>query len=202
MEVTEPNVSVPESSLAREIFGPLGGIVALGAAGASTPVGAFAPAHRAELDGLLATIRDIGAFSAETMAIADELGWHRDHDATPFLVMWSGFIEPYPFDAGDPAVIRRMVGMGADLQLTHFLHALVAAALVRRPDPGRAAGLIADALRTACALLGGAEPGIAFRMWRVTFLPAILRPDSEVPGGARTLWRAYAHALEALLTAG
>ncbi|MGK5533802.1 hypothetical protein [Streptomyces sp. URMC 129] len=193
-------MDVSESSLAREIFGPLGGIVALGAAGAGASVGAFAAAHRAELDGLLRTVRTIGAFSAETMAIVEELGWHRDHDATPFLVMWSGFIEPFPFDADDPAVLRRMVGTGADLQLTHFLHASVAAALVAHEDPAGPAAPLADALRAACALLGGAaDPAVAFRIWRVASLAPVLRPDSGTPEPARARWRACAHALEAAL---
>ena len=201
--MTQPHASVPESSLAREIFGPLGGIVALGAAAGETvvPVGDFAAAHRAELDRLLSLVQEVGGFSEETMAIVDELGWHKDHDAIPFLAMWSGLIEPYPFDADDPAVIRRMVTMGADLQAVAFLHALIAAATTRtHPDLARTTEAIAEALRVCCALLGDVtSPAVVFRAWRVARLAPILQPGPNVPEDARTRWREYAHRLEALL---
>ncbi|MDT0305525.1 hypothetical protein RM780_00905 [Streptomyces sp. DSM 44917] len=199
----QPHPSVSETSLAREIFGPLGGIVTLGAAVGETAVsvGDFAAARRAELDRLLSLIQEAGGFGDETMALVDELGWHRDHDATPFLAMWSGLIEPYPFDADDPAVIRRMVTMGADLQSVALLHALVAAATTRTDtDPARLTEEIAEALRVSCALLGEiTTPAATFRAWRVARLAGILQSGPAVPEDARTRWRDYAHRLGALL---
>ncbi|TDC65227.1 hypothetical protein [Streptomyces hainanensis] len=201
--MTHPHPPVSESSLAREVFGPLGGIVALGAAAGETalPVGDFTAAHGPELDRLLSLVQEVGGFGDETMAIVDELGWHQNHDATPFLAMWSGLIEPYPFDADDPVVVRRMVTMGADLQSVAFLHALVAAATVRTDaDPARLAEGIAEALRVSCALLGGVtSPAATFRAWRVARLAGILQPGPAVPEDARTRWRDYAHRLEAPL---
>ncbi|MFR9725868.1 hypothetical protein ACL02R_21250 [Streptomyces sp. MS19] len=199
--MTSPS-SVPESSLAREVFGPLGGIVVLAATAEGVPVavGRFAERRRAELDHLLGAVQEAGAFGDGTMALVDELGWHRDHDATPFLLMWSGFIEPYPFDTGDPAVVARMVEMGADLQTVQFLHALLAAALTRHAGAAGPVASVAEALRTACALLGGVvTPPAVFRTWRVTHLAGILRPDSPTPGEARERWRDAALRLEALL---
>ncbi|MFD4524764.1 hypothetical protein ACFWP7_12745 [Streptomyces sp. NPDC058470] len=36
-----------------------------------------------------------------------------------------------------------------------------------------------------------------FKMWRVAFLPGILRPDSTAPEYGKRAFRAYAHTLEA-----
>ncbi|TDC27144.1 hypothetical protein E1265_02375 [Streptomyces sp. 8K308] len=201
--MTQLHSPVPESSLAREIFAPLGGIVALGAAVGETrvPVGDFATGRQAEIGRLLNLIQEVGGFGDDTMGIVDELGWHKNHDATPFLAMWSGFIEPYPFDADDAAVIRRMVTMGADLQTVAFLHALVAAATTRtHADPAHPAEAIAEALRVSCALLGDlTTPAAVFRTWRVARLAGILQPGPDVPEDARAHWRDFAHRLEALL---
>ncbi|MFI1397562.1 hypothetical protein [Streptomyces sp. NPDC020681] len=95
--------AVSETSLVREIFGPLGGIVELGAVSVAGPkplndvsVGDFAANHRSELDHILVAIREIGDFHPSTMALVDELGWHRDHEVTaPSLLLWSGSIEPF-----------------------------------------------------------------------------------------------------------
>ncbi|WP_328860942.1 hypothetical protein [Streptomyces sp. NBC_00306] len=133
-----------EASAARTVFGPLGGIVELGAVSASEStslseisVGDFVADHREELDHFLAMVRDLGDFDAETMAIVDDLGRLRPHEITaPSLLLWSGGIEPVSPDPGEPAAVRRMVNMGVDLQLADMTHGLVGVAAARG---GRAA---------------------------------------------------------------
>ncbi|MFK4224072.1 hypothetical protein [Streptomyces sp. NPDC019890] len=199
-----------ETSLGREIFGPLGGIVELGTVAASGPkslpeisVGEFVTSHRDELDRILAAVRDIGGFHPETMAIVDELGWHRNHEITvPSLLLWSGCIEAFSPHLEEPAAVRRMVRMGTDLQLANLMHALVGAA----SSKGRAAEpnseLIIETMGSAAALLGlDHERAVRdiFRMWRVAFLPNILMPSSKSPEVTKSNFREYAHILERML---
>ncbi|WP_151476602.1 hypothetical protein [Streptomyces albicerus] len=136
--------------MAREIFGPLGGIVEIGAVQATrawalpdVSVGAFLARRQDEVGRLLATVREIGGFSDASMAIADELGWLRDHQVTaPSLLLWSGAIEeisPRLEELEEPSAVRRLCRMGADLQLAHFLQALVTAAIVGGKDVQRVA---------------------------------------------------------------
>ncbi|MEU3739223.1 hypothetical protein AB0E78_19310 [Streptomyces sp. NPDC032198] len=76
--------------------------------------------------------------------------------------------------------------MGADLQLTRSLQALVNAAIARGLDVARGAGLVAEALRITVGLVGGARdegPGPAhgahtvLRMRPVAFLADLPLPD-------------------------
>ncbi|MGW7609648.1 hypothetical protein ACWGKW_20710 [Streptomyces sp. NPDC054766] len=161
----------------------------------------FVAAHRDEVDRLLALVRTIGDFSPGTMAIFESQGgWNEGHEVTAeYLTMYSGCIENYPPEIGDPAVLRRMVRMGRDLQLVTFMDALVGTATVRGPGPDAAVPLVVDAVRTAGSLLGVRnDRAVAdtFRMWRVTSLPNILRPDSPLSAGAKAQFRTYAHGLE------
>lgn len=92
-----------------------------------------------------------------------------------------------------------MSRMGADLQLTRFLQALVNAAIARGADATEGAPLVSEALRIAVRIAGGApEPGAGtvFAMWRVAFLADILRPNSPARPDARDTYRHYAHVLE------
>ncbi|MEV6790602.1 hypothetical protein AB0M87_01080 [Streptomyces sp. NPDC051320] len=132
-------MSMPESILGREIFGPLGGMVEIGAVvaqGAWTlsdvSVGEFVARRRGELDQLLRVVRDIGDFAPATMGIVDELGYVRDHEVTaPSLLLWSGGYENVSPRLGEAVAVRRMSRTGGDLQVTNFLHALVNAAIER-----------------------------------------------------------------------
>jgi hypothetical protein len=214
--VSGQTVPVPESRLAREIFGPLGGIVEIGAvvatgawAVAEASVGGLVSRRKGEVDQLSAAIREIGGFSDASMVIADELGWLRDHQVTaPSLLLWSGCIEeisPRLEELEEPAAVRRMCHMGADLQLAHFLQALVTAAIVGGWDVRQSAEGITEALTIAVSLADDAGRSTAegtFRTWRVTFLPGILRPDSNAPESGKAGFRGHAHALEELLDTG
>ncbi|GAB2995738.1 hypothetical protein GCM10023080_072520 [Streptomyces pseudoechinosporeus] len=215
-EVSGQTVPVPEERLAREIFGPLGGIVEIGAvvatgtwAVAEASVGELVSRRRDEVDQLLAAVREIGGFSDVSMAIADELGYLRDHQITaPSLLLWSGGIEklsPHRLEAlEEPSAVRRMCCMGADLQLAHFLQALVTAAIVEGRDARQGAEGVVEALNSAVALADDAGRSTAegtFRTWRVAFLPGILLPKSSAPESGKAGFRAYAYALEELLDA-
>ncbi|MFZ3492923.1 hypothetical protein ACODT5_06750 [Streptomyces sp. 5.8] len=93
----------------------------------------FVAIRRTELDRILATVRDIGRLHPTTMDIVDQLGYLREHDIpVTSLLLRSGCIEEFSPELGGAAAVRRMARMGADLQLTHLLHALVGTASVSR----------------------------------------------------------------------
>ncbi|NGO10359.1 hypothetical protein G5C60_22915 [Streptomyces sp. HC44] len=206
---------VPESMLAREIFGPLGGVVEIGAVRATgswalpdVSVGAFLARRQDEVQRLLNGVRTVCGFSDASMATFEEVGWFRDHEvAAPFLLMWSGAVEGVPErreELEEPLTVRRMCRMGADLQLTYFLQALVTGAIAAGTEAQQGAETVAEVLGIAVALADGtgySTPAGVFRTWRVAHLPGILRPESSAPESGRAGFRAYARALEELLDA-
>ncbi|MFI6487665.1 hypothetical protein [Streptomyces sp. NPDC050564] len=209
--MTEQYAPISETGLGYDEFAPLWGILELGAVTASgarslqdVSLPDFVAAHRDEVDRLIEVVRDIGDFSAETLAIFERQGgWSDGREVTAeYLMMYSGFIEGYPPDIDDPGVVRRMVHMGNDLQLATFMHALVGAATARGPGLDAAPALVVAAVRMAGSLLGVDGERVVsdtFRMWRVKFLPDILRPGSPSHEGGKANVRKYAHALEGLI---
>ncbi|MFI2718694.1 hypothetical protein ACH5AI_20455 [Streptomyces collinus] len=210
--------------MARAVFAALGGVVEIGAVRATgtwmladVSVRDFLASRQGDLRRLTEGVRAVGRFSDEVMAIADELGYFADH-AVPAasLLLWSegitGVPQP-PERLEEPALVRRMCRIGADLQLTRLLQALVTAALAAGIEPGEGAAGIAEILRVACGLaepgragITPAEPGRAgitpadvHRMWRVAHLPGILRPASDAPEWGKAGYRAYDAELERLL---
>ncbi|MEU5396880.1 hypothetical protein [Streptomyces tibetensis] len=200
--------------LGRAIFAPLGGIVEIGTVRSTgtwllpgVSVGAFPEPRQEDLCRLMEGVRVVGRFSGEVMAIADALGYFADHDvpAASLLLRSEGITgvpEP-PQRLEEPALVRRLCRIGADLQLTRLLQALVTAALAAGAESGEGAVGIAEVLRVACGLV---EPGRARitpaevqRMWRVAHLPAILRPASDAPDWGKTGYRAYDAELERVL---
>jgi hypothetical protein len=206
---------VSETTLAREIFGPLWTIIDKGAVVAAGPEGteglqdvssaAFVNSRRDEISQIIDTVRALGDFQDSTMEIFEQARWQTRHapdELTVHLLLWSGGIESYPPDIDDPHVVRRLVDTAADLQLVAFLNAMVGAALVRGPGTAPGAELVAPAVTSAVALLGrDAAPGgrDVFRMWRVASLPSVLRPDSGVEESVKQQWRSYERGLEPLL---
>ncbi|NUP20466.1 MAG: hypothetical protein HOZ81_31165 [Streptomyces sp.] len=95
-----------ERGVAYDVFGPLWAVLDLAAVADSSSLTSFVTAHRGELDALLATVREIGDFSAETMEIAERQGgWRGDgpYEVTPeSLMLHSGCIERYPPDLAAP----------------------------------------------------------------------------------------------------
>ncbi|MFI6371738.1 hypothetical protein [Streptomyces sp. NPDC050546] len=141
------------------------------------------------------------------MAIADELGYFADHEvrAASLLLRSEGIAGvPEPRERlEEPELVRRMCRIGADLQLTRLLQALVTACLAAGTERGEGAAGSAEILRIACGL---AEPGRAaitpadiHRMWRVAHLPGILRPASDAPEWGKAGYRAYDAELERLV---
>ncbi|MEV2250201.1 hypothetical protein AB0I94_06450 [Streptomyces sp. NPDC050147] len=213
-----PEWDIPEDALGRAVFGPLGGIVEIGAVAATetwspqeASVDELGSTRRDDVARLLEVIKEVGDFGGPVMEIFDELGYLRAHPVSaPAMLMWSSVYEDVSPRLGEPDTVRRMSRVGADLQLTRFLQALVNAAIARGPGVARGAALIAEALRIAVGLVGGAldeGPDSArgamtvYRMWRVAFLADLLLPDSPARPDARALFREYAHALDALLGA-
>lgn len=213
-----PEWNIPEDVLGRAVFAPLGGIVEIGAVVATgarslreVSVGAFGSARQNDVARLLGVVQEVGDFGEATMGIFDGLGYLREHPVgAPSMLMWSSMFEEMSSRLEEPDAVRRMSRAGADLQLTRFLQALVNAAIARGPGVARGAPLVAEALRIAVGLVGGAmDEGHCFvrgartvlRMWRVAFLADLLLPDSAARPAARVLFREYAHALEESLGA-
>ncbi|MFF6915738.1 hypothetical protein [Streptomyces sp. NPDC012466] len=200
--------------MARAVFAALGGLVEIGAARATgagvladVSVGDFLAPRQDDLRCLMEDVRALGRFPDAVMAIADELGYFADHEVpAASLLLWSEGIAglPEPLERlEEPALVRRMCRIGADLQLTRLLQALVTAALAAGTESGEGAVGIAEILRAACGLV---EPGRARttpaevqRMWRVAHLPAILRPASDAPDWGKAGYRAYDAELERVL---
>ncbi|MFD5948729.1 hypothetical protein ACFWAZ_21015 [Streptomyces collinus] len=200
--------------LARAIFAALGGVVEIGAVRATgtwllpdVSVGAFLEPRQDDLRRLLDGVRVVGRFSGEVMVVADELGYFRDHDVpAASLLLWSEGIAGLPDPVErleEPELVRRMCRIGADLQLTRLLQALVTAALATGTEPGEGAAGIAEILRVVCGLAepgrAGTAPADVHRMWRVAHLPAILHPASDAPEWGKAGYRAYDAELERLL---
>ncbi|WP_405925304.1 hypothetical protein [Streptomyces sp. NBC_00035] len=164
------------------------------------------------MDRLLNGIRAVCGFSDASMAILDELGRFRDHEVlAPFLLLWSGGVEGVLErreeleELEEPQTVRRMCHMGADLQLTQFLQALINGALAAGTEARQGAGAVAEILGIAVDLADGTgrtTPTGVFRTWRVACLPSILRPESSAPESGRAGFRAYARGLEELLDTG
>jgi hypothetical protein len=200
--------------LARAVFAALGGVVEIGAVRAAgtwvladVSVRDFLAPRQGDLRCLMEGVRAGGGFSDEVMAIADELGYFADHDVpAASLLLWSEGIAGVPDPVErleEPELVRRMCRIGADLQLTRLLQALVTAALAAGTEPGEGAAAVAEVLRVACGLVepgrAGVTPADVHRMWRVAHLPVILRPTSDAPEWGKAGYRAYDAELERLL---
>ncbi|MFF9114258.1 hypothetical protein ACF09Y_01325 [Streptomyces massasporeus] len=200
--------------MARAVFAALGGVVEIGAVRATgtwllpdVSVGAFLESWQDDLRRLLEGVRVVGRFSGEVMAIADELGYFADHDVpAASLLLWSegitGVPQP-PERLEESELVRRMCRIGADLQLTRLLQALVTAALAAGTEPREGAAGIAEILCVACGLVeprhAGLTPADVHRTWRVAHLPGILHPASDAPEWGKAGHRAYDAELERLL---
>ncbi|MER7483006.1 hypothetical protein ABTX60_36125 [Streptomyces sp. NPDC126510] len=197
--------------MARAVFAALGGVVEIGAVRAAgtwllpdVSVGAFLEPRQEDLGRLMEGVRVVGRFSGEVMAVADELGYFADHEVpAASLLLWSEGIAglPEPVERlEEPELVRRMCRIGADLQLTRLLQALVTAALAAGTEPGDGAAGIAGILPVACGLAepgrAGITPADVHRVWRVAHLPGILSPASGAPEWGKAGYRAYDAELE------
>ncbi|NED00296.1 hypothetical protein G3I55_01270 [Streptomyces sp. SID6648] len=204
-------IEISEEAVGREVFGPLGGIVELGAVVDAGParslksvsVAEFAARHREGLNRIALDIQKVENFDSTTMAILDELGWYHDHEITaPSLLLRSGGIEEFSPQLENAESVQRMLRAGSDLQMTHLLHALVGAAVFRNETMESPAPRIVDTVRNAANLLR-VDPNdaarLTFRMWRTAFLPSILMPSTHASVTTRKLYRKLALELENLL---
>ncbi|MET7366447.1 hypothetical protein ABZS61_11555 [Streptomyces sp. NPDC005566] len=203
---------VSETWLARETFGPLGGIIELGAVGDSdenvplnrVSVENYTARKHGDLHRILQIVQTVGKFHESTMAVVDDLGWHTDHEVTaPSLLLRSGGIEKYSPDIEAPDAVHRMLGAGGDLQLVRFMHALVGVAVARNQPAVPTSELIVEAIQKAYAVAGIHESGAdrtTFRMWRVAHLPAVLMPSSGSSETVKTGYRSFAHAIERIVS--
>ncbi|WP_406374023.1 hypothetical protein OG788_27000 [Streptomyces sp. NBC_00647] len=198
------------------MFAALGGVVEIGAVNhtgtwdlADVSVGDFLAPRGEDIARIMAAVRTIGRFDAPVMAISDEMGYLREHPVeAPFLLLWSAGVTWVPESAEnvayleEPHVVRRMCRMGADLQLTRLLDALVTVGIAAGVDAEEGGSLVAGIIRIACELVGDTgrdAPEGVFRMWRVAELPDALRPDSGAPEYGKAGYRAYDVELERLL---
>lgn len=200
---------------ARELFAPLGAVVAVGALNATgtwsfadVSVGAFLAGRRQQWDRLFAAVCALCAFDRdEATAIADEMAYFRDYDlSAALLVLWSaGVTGVESLRDPSPPVVRRMCRMAADLQLGEFLDMLVHMALDAGMDAAAGAPQVIEILTAAGALAdpaGNVTPHHVHRMWRVAHLPSALRPDSSTAEHIKAGLRSYDGTLEELLGGG
>lgn len=162
--------SVRAERMARAVFAALGGIVEIGAVRSTgtwllpdVSVEAFLQPRQGDLRCLVEGVRAVGRFSDEVMAIADELGYFRDHEVpAASLLLWSegitGVPQP-PERLEEPELVRRMCRIGADLQLTRLLQALVTAALAAGTESGEGAAAVAEVLVSRADSSNRAAPG-------------------------------------------
>lgn len=211
--MTDRTAPISETGIGYDIFTPLWGLVTLGAVAEArstarneVSLADFVAPRRGDLDRLLDTIRTIGNISPATMQIFEQQGGWADgrvvpiDETAPELLIYSGYGEEFPPDLRDSVVLRRMVSAGTDLQLATLTHGVVGAAMAVETDATVAAGLIVDVIRMAAALVDNHDDRVAsdaLRLWRVTFVPGVLRPNSPSPAAARTSLRRYLHALAA-----
>ncbi|TVT26319.1 hypothetical protein FNH05_31555 [Amycolatopsis rhizosphaerae] len=205
-------MKVSEEALAYEIFGPLWGLVHLGAAASMPPRGPgesrvadFARSRGGELERILGLVARIGGLSPAVLDLfRNQAVWVSAPDTTVadivgYLAIHSGSIEDFPPDLADPEVLGRVVAVGGDLQLASLLHALVGAAVGRPAElTGELAPDIVEAVRLAGALAGPEHvtaPSQTLRLWRTALLPGVLRPDSPSPTEIKAGFRRYAHVL-------
>ncbi|ELP64232.1 hypothetical protein [Streptomyces turgidiscabies] len=212
-DMSEKATALSEARLARAVFGPLGGVVEVGAVNstgtwklADVSVGDFLATRQDDVRRLLEGIRAVCQFRESAMEIVDELGRFRAHDVpAASLLLWSAGITgvPQPLEGlDDPPVVRRMCRMAADLQLAYFLQALLTAAIAAGTETRQGAAKVAEIIGIAADLAdatGGSAPAGVFRMWRVAHLPGILRPESDAPESGKAGYRAYDQLLETLL---
>lgn len=199
--------------LLRAVLAPLGGIVEIGAVRASggagladVSVGDFLAARRHDLDSVFQGVRTLLRTGDHLAVVAEQLGYFQEHEVTgASLLLWSGGIAGVPEDPGrleEAGLVRRMCRIGADLQLTRFLHEVVTAAItVGEGDKGegdKGSTRVVDVLCGAVRLVGG-EPGHVHRMWRVAHLARILDPRSDAPEWGRAASRACDLVLDGLL---
>ncbi|MDT0321423.1 hypothetical protein [Streptomyces millisiae] len=199
-----------ETTTARGIFGALWGIVELGAVIAAEGdlsavlLAPFVATRRAELDRLLADVQQIGDFEPETMAIFEAPGWERGdvQETIAYLMLYSE-VGGASLNVDDPAVVARMVSVGADRQLTALLNALVSAAAAQRGGRDRRVGLITEAMRSAGQVLGRTDERLleeVFRGWAGDHLASALSSTSPVPEATKACLRDYAQAIEEAVT--
>ncbi|MFD6923566.1 hypothetical protein ACFV99_25605 [Streptomyces sp. NPDC059944] len=204
---------------ARPLFAALGAVVEIGALNhtgtwrpADASVGDFLALRRDEVTRVVADIQAVGRFGDPVMAEAHELGYLRDHPVdVRSLLLWSAGVTwaaqgPQPSEdlayLEDPQVVRRMCRMGADLQLTHLLDALVAVGVGAGAEVAEGTDEIAEILRIVCELVDATGRNTAegvFRMWRVAQLPSLLSPNAAAPEWIKAGHRAYDEELERLL---
>ncbi|MFD0070679.1 hypothetical protein, partial [Streptomyces sp. NPDC127574] len=179
---------------------------------ADASVGDFLALRRDEVTRVVADIQAVGRFGDPVMAEAHELGYLRDHPVdVRSLLLWSAGVTwaaqgPQPSEdlayLEDPQVVRRMCRMGADLQLTHLLDALVAVGVGAGAEVAEGTDEIAEILRIVCELVDATGRNTAegvFRMWRVAQLPSLLSPNAAAPEWIKAGHRAYDEELERLL---
>ncbi|WP_147989510.1 hypothetical protein [Streptomyces sp. t39] len=188
--------------VAREIFGPLGGVLEISAvrySGYLVPVEArsfqsFVAGIEDELAAILDQIENLSKISRSEASIFESLGYGAPHEISlAALVMWSCGVAG--FSSND---VERMVVAGSDIQLSRLTQALIFSA----PSEGVAANseVIRRILLGCLRILGRSTTGdlsLALRIWSVSILPAYLSPAAGASADSREKVRAYARCLMA-----
>jgi hypothetical protein len=209
--MTEPKrVPLTATTSAHEIFGSLWGVIVLSAVRKEThrpltalTVNEFVSRKRSEIDGTLAKIEAAAVLDRESMSIF-EGSWDDDADIAPMLMLYAGYLDEAA-RLDDEAALPRFVRYGLDCQLADLADGLVRAVVDRSADLRTGVASAIDALRSAAALSGEASPDelarMALRIWKVSHLRRLLRPDSRATPATRTELRTAARLVDEWLAA-
>jgi hypothetical protein len=179
---------ISETTLARDISGPLWGLVFLAAMTAWRNLSPdtffesytkFVLSSRPNLDGIIAAARRVGRFSTLLQEIFEEglSNWGaenvRDADGiSAWLCLYSSLLEELPIDLANSALVQRLVAFGLQSELVDLLAALIRAAWAREADPSAASVDIVEAVRRTLQLVPGSDAND-----RLQLRDALAEPD-------------------------
>ncbi len=210
--MTEPKrVPMTATTSAHEIFGALWGVIVLAAVREETGqpltasrVNEFVRRNRSEIDGTLSKIEVAAILDRESMSIFDEWTWDDDAKLGPWVMLYAGFLDDEA-RLDDDASLPRFVRYGLDCQLPDLVDGLIRAVAERSTDLPAGVANVIGALRSATALTGEANPEElargALRVWKVSHLRPLLRPDSGATPETRADLRAAARLIDDWLAA-
>ncbi|MGW3404263.1 hypothetical protein [Streptomyces zhihengii] len=186
--------------VAREIFGPLGGVLEIAAvrrSGCLVPVDAhsfqsFAVGIEDELAAILDQIESLSRISRCEASVFERLGYGAPHEISlAALVMWSCGVAGMSSDD-----VERMVVAGSDIQLSRLVQALIFSA--PSDEVSANSEMIRRILLGCLRILGRSTEGglsLVLRIWSASTLPAYLSPTSGASAASKEKVRAYARSL-------
>lgn len=188
--------------IAREIFGPLGGVLEIAAvrrSGFLVPVDvhsfqSFATEVEDELAAILDQVEGLSGISRCEASLFERLGYGAPHEISlAALVMWSCGVAGMSSDD-----VERMVVAGSDIQLSRLVQALIFSA--PNDEVPANSEIIRRILLGCLRILGRStehDLSLVLRIWSASTLPAYLSPTSGASAASKEKVRVYARRLMA-----